>query len=156
LDRYRQDLFELRDSLFDLMWENGYSYSTPAYRSLRSAFNGSIRFAHKHHTFALWWVAFRSSDLPKSTLLEQIDSIGDEGLREALRLHYYWLGSRTMRYLFLEGPLWLIAKPLYLTLGMMRGGKRWIDRLKYSAMADETVYLGRDGAGGGDRILACP
>ncbi len=47
VDVTRQQLFELRDQLFDLAAEGKLSYQSEVYRSLRSFFNASIRFAHQ-------------------------------------------------------------------------------------------------------------
>lgn len=47
LDQFREQLFELRDSLFDLVVEGGLQYSDRAYGQVRSMINGSIQYAHK-------------------------------------------------------------------------------------------------------------
>ncbi len=47
IDRVRQDLFEIRDELFDLARtrQHGFSFDAPVYHQLRSTINGHIRFA---------------------------------------------------------------------------------------------------------------
>src|SRR4051812_10181026 len=47
LDRFREDLFTIRDELFDYIWKNGLGYNLPAYRAMRSMLNGLILFANK-------------------------------------------------------------------------------------------------------------
>ena len=45
-DRLREDLFSLRDQLFDFAYAEGL-FAHPGYRQLRNVMNGMIRFAHK-------------------------------------------------------------------------------------------------------------
>jgi len=42
LDQFREDLFTIRDELFDYMWKNNLDYNLQAYRELRSMLNGFI------------------------------------------------------------------------------------------------------------------
>src|SRR5687767_3252255 len=45
VDRFREDIFSLRDELFDYMWRHNLSYSHPAYQNMRTALNGAVRFS---------------------------------------------------------------------------------------------------------------
>jgi hypothetical protein len=47
VDRFRQDMFALRDELFDAAADGGISFNHPAYGLLRNTMNGFIRFAHR-------------------------------------------------------------------------------------------------------------
>lgn len=47
VDRYRQEMFALRDRLFDEALEGLVSFDHPAYGLLRGTINGFIRFAHR-------------------------------------------------------------------------------------------------------------
>jgi hypothetical protein len=42
-DNFRTDVRIIRDDLFDFMWENGFSFDTPAYRDARQFLNGLLR-----------------------------------------------------------------------------------------------------------------
>ncbi|MEW6351244.1 MAG: hypothetical protein AB1646_19485 [Thermodesulfobacteriota bacterium] len=46
VDRFRQDMFRLRDTLFDFAAAGAISFDHPAYGLLRRTINGFIRFAH--------------------------------------------------------------------------------------------------------------
>lgn len=46
-DRLRQDMFILRDRLFDLALDGRIDFNHPAYGLLRSTMNGAIRYAHR-------------------------------------------------------------------------------------------------------------
>jgi hypothetical protein len=46
-DQLRQELFGLRDQLFDYAAGGGVSFDHPAYTRLRTTLNGMIRFAHR-------------------------------------------------------------------------------------------------------------
>jgi len=47
LDRTRQDLFSVRDDLFEYWDRHNLDFDNPAYRLTRDMLNGSIRFAHR-------------------------------------------------------------------------------------------------------------
>lgn len=47
LDLFRQEVFTVRDELFDYARAGHISFSHPAYRMLRQLFNGFIRYAHR-------------------------------------------------------------------------------------------------------------
>ncbi len=47
LDVFRQELFALRDRLFDLSTNQSLNYDHPAYGTLRRTINGFIRFGHR-------------------------------------------------------------------------------------------------------------
>ena len=44
-ERFQQDLFKIRNDLFEYMWREGHSFEEPAYRDLRDTINGAIRWA---------------------------------------------------------------------------------------------------------------
>jgi hypothetical protein len=47
IDRFRQEMFAIRDGLFDFAAANGIAFDHPAYGMLRSTMNGFIRFADR-------------------------------------------------------------------------------------------------------------
>lgn len=48
VDRTREDLFKLRDRLFEFgLKQNGINFSDPAYQSFEAIINGTIRFTHR-------------------------------------------------------------------------------------------------------------
>lgn len=53
LDEFRQDLFSVRDELFDYAASGRIAFSDPAYRLLRQSMNGFIRYAHQITVFRL-------------------------------------------------------------------------------------------------------
>jgi hypothetical protein len=53
LDEFRQDLFSIRDELFDYAASGRISFSDPAYRLLRQSMNGFIRYAHQVTVFRI-------------------------------------------------------------------------------------------------------
>ena len=85
VDVFREDLFELRNDLFDFAANGGISFDDPAYRGLRSMCNGYIRFGHRisllssllfswslteeeqeqieGEGFTRWWTTTATSDL---------------------------------------------------------------------------------------------
>jgi len=47
LDSFRQQMFALRDELFDFAADGNIGFDEPAYRLLRQSMNGNIRYAHQ-------------------------------------------------------------------------------------------------------------
>ena len=47
LDGFRQEMFSLRDELFDYAYSGKIGFDDPAYRLLRQLMNGFIRYAHR-------------------------------------------------------------------------------------------------------------
>lgn len=47
IDAFRQDIFEIRDELFEYAKNHKISFNHPAYGTLRSLMNGFIRFGHQ-------------------------------------------------------------------------------------------------------------
>jgi hypothetical protein len=63
LQYFRQQLFALRDELFDMALSNELRFDDPAYGQLRSTINGTIQYGHQLgflQLVCLWW--FTNSD----------------------------------------------------------------------------------------------
>ena len=87
VDRYRENLFTLRDELFDYMWKNDIPFDLPAYRLMRAFLNGGIRVADEITPtkfivvmFALW-----REPPPAPAFSVEIDQIEDPSIREHFR-----------------------------------------------------------------------
>ena len=70
LDLVRQELFDIRDRLFDEAMNNQIAFDSPAYRYARTVINGMIRFSHR---------------LSLSRLLVSMLLASEEGLEEVKR-----------------------------------------------------------------------
>lgn len=62
LDCFRQDMFAVRDELFDYASSGRISFSHPAYRLLRQSMNGFIRYGHQvsFYQFIMTWLAWKA------------------------------------------------------------------------------------------------
>jgi hypothetical protein len=58
LDAFRQELFAVRDELFDYAASGRISFQHPAYRLLRQSMNGFIRYAHRISVFQITMTLF--------------------------------------------------------------------------------------------------
>ena len=93
VDKFRQDMFALRDSLFDYAAGGHISFSHPAYGILRTRMNGMIRFAHEatigHLGLAFVTLKFSNKDFDPAIALKEweksVDTIADAKVREQLR-----------------------------------------------------------------------
>lgn len=114
-DCLREDLFTIRDELFDHMWRHDLSYDLPAYQKMRDFLNGGIRFADKMEFTPLLLVAYltrgarahRDFSLPKA-----IQKIDDPATRVHFQKVYSIILGRLYRHIFLEVFYWPIFKPV--------------------------------------------
>lgn len=82
LDKFRQDLFALRDELFDYAESGAVSFQNPAYAELRQLFNRVIQYAHR---LTFWqMIGFLV-----------IESVSDEDRQAALSFHREWRSAVT-------------------------------------------------------------
>lgn len=114
-DRLREDLFTIRDELFDFMWRHGLSYDLPAYQQMRDFLNGGIRFADKLNLVPLWLVAHLARGMhphKEFSLPKAIEEIEDPETKAYFEKVYRTVGRRLYRCVFLEGPYWPLFKPV--------------------------------------------
>lgn len=62
VDKFRQQLFELRDNFFDEASKGNLGFDDPAYGMLRNAMNGFIRFGHRIN---IWQAIFLNLEFNK-------------------------------------------------------------------------------------------
>lgn len=116
VDSFRQDLFDLRDDLFDSASNGLISFSHPAYGLLRSTTNGFIRFGHRFTIgqFLFMMLLIRKEDLEiVSDFDEQWQSAIrdlDESTIEALEYYRTRMDRIAIKQLLLGTPE---AFPLY-------------------------------------------
>lgn len=112
---YREDLFTIRDELWDYMHKHGEAFDVPAHRALRQAINGFIRLAP-----SLGWTtpiaaiitAKWSREAANSPLSQMIDEIEDPQLKNCLLLAEWAMLRRTMKFSCLEGITGLVLWPV--------------------------------------------
>lgn len=118
-DRFREDLFTIRDELFDYMWQHGLSYDLPAYRQMRDMLNGGIRFSEQLNLMPVLLVSYLVRDVDSNkefSLKKALKEIDDPETRAYFAEVYHKVGSRLFRRVLLEGPPWLLFKPVQLAL----------------------------------------
>ena len=79
LDSYRQNLFELRDKLFDFAVKGNVEFNDKAYRAVRKRLNLMIRFAHRLNTIDLLLSGYLVRKYPsiKNNNKEFLEAISD-------------------------------------------------------------------------------
>jgi hypothetical protein len=119
LDKFRAELFELRDDLFDHAAEGNVDFDDPNYGALREWFNASIRMAHRFgpiDTFILTLFGRRVRDqepaIEKYVERMQAISRGEHGdaLQTYVRRSFVTIG----KYFVLRSPLmWVVSLLLF-------------------------------------------
>lgn len=111
VDRFREDLFTLRDEVFDYMWKNDLPYDHPAYVVMRTNLNGAIRFSERLTipVFVLMARHASRTSAQHSHFLKAVSTLDQKhqqyfvGVRHRVR-------DRMMEFLFLEGLCGFAAK----------------------------------------------
>lgn len=110
----REDLFTLRDDLFDYMYKTELPYSMPAYAELRNLMNGAI-LAAPYFTLPFLIIGaysnrHRSLNGP---LVQALRGVENEAVRLHLKNTHQKVTSTILRSVLLGGPQWLLFRPLY-------------------------------------------
>lgn len=137
-DRFREDLFTIRDTLFDYMWQHKLPYNLPAYQLMRYSLNGMIRTAHlTSFSLVTFFLFLTRGRRQSSALCAAIHQIEDGKTKEHFEMLYWQLGKRVFSYLFLEGLQWIVGKPaeLYLKRAKVKGRQRQTQ----SGVSDDTM-----------------
>jgi hypothetical protein len=125
LDAFRQQMFEIRDELFDYAASGNISFFHPAYRLLRQSMNGHLRYAHQLSLFRIIMTALEWSASKQRPTLEwtkkletAINSIPDEHIRRDLNAFHHRALTLVFKRLVLGSPF-LIAAVLLSMLEMI-------------------------------------
>lgn len=114
LDRFRQDLFEIRDELFDYAASGNIGFDDPAYRLLRQLMNGFIRYAHQITFFrivvtSIMWMTFEGK--PKSEWADKLEGalkcVKNEQVRKDLNEFHNRVCSLVSRRIVTGSPFLL-------------------------------------------------
>lgn len=106
-DRFRQNMFALRDELFDYAMSGAISFDHPAYTILRTSMNGMIRFAHRvtvtHMLFAYFLGKILATDLMiknhQHTLEASFNSVENLETRLQIRKFHSQMQVRLVEHL---------------------------------------------------------
>src|SRR6266508_3416330 len=126
LDAFRQDLFSIRDAMFDMAAQrkDGMNFNQVAYGCLRHQINGLIRFAHRFSSLSV--ISFKLFSLvpirhnpywrrdfvpPSERAIQQIK---DDNLRLAFRRVRVHVILAAAKYLLRTSPLFLITASIFL------------------------------------------
>lgn len=123
LDAFREELFTLRDDLFDYMEARGLPFSTHAYGLLRSSINGMIRSANDGSfnlvTLSVYIRAFKESEKAAArtdTVSAAIAAIDELEARKHFEQVFDKIGRLGLRHVWFEGPLSLALTPALIVL----------------------------------------
>jgi len=116
-DDFRCDIRRIRDRLFDFMWENGYDFSTPAYRKTRQTLNGLIRVSNSLTPvgFLLSFVVIAVSD-PRDPPDDLDNPALDVKLKGALRQSRHEAITVMIRFVYLSGLIGVLVRFLVVAL----------------------------------------
>jgi hypothetical protein len=145
LDRFRQDMFAVRDELFDYGRSGKIRFSDPAYRLLRQLMNGFIRYAHQLTFFrvcmmSLMWMTLE--DKPRLEWSENwnkaVKDIKDEEVRKDLTAFHDRVCALALQRLLTGSPVLLALVFLAIVLGLCHAGLKSLKSTVSKAVTETT------------------
>ncbi len=125
LEKYRQDLFIIRNRLWDQMRERKL-LDAPAHRRLRDTLNAFIRAAPYTNLLVLWLIGRRSPGTDEISISELIEHVEDAEARQLLLTAQEATTSCLMRHLFIAtAPGCFVGLPL-LVYVFLSGGMKMV------------------------------
>jgi hypothetical protein len=147
LDGFRQNMFAIRDELFDYAADGNISFDQPAYVMLRRQMNGFIRYGHQLTVFrCLTTVAIHKvSGRPTNTewyseWQTALASVEDAQVREKLEyFHKKGMMLAVKRLLFGSPLLWIVTLIFSVQMVFQGAAKGFVQLLK---MASKKTFTG--------------
>lgn len=146
LRAFREDVFTMRDELFDYMYQHGLSYSMPQYQQMRDMFNGSIRLVQSLRGPLVVRIVSRYADGKRgdSSLQVSIQRIEDPIVRNHFETVLSTFGLRMVTYI---GVHWFLLAA-FETRRRERAERTYrFQRLRTEVgadLAEEIVFYGRN------------
>ncbi len=113
VDKFRQDLFVLRDSFFDQAANDKLDFSDPAYIMLRSTMNGAIQFAHRFNLLQIiLFIALMDRNNIHSSFHENFEtalSELSEEQKEMVKAYRIRFNLIMMEHVIMTSPLLIIT-----------------------------------------------
>ncbi|HET7232610.1 MAG TPA: hypothetical protein VFJ16_21550 [Longimicrobium sp.] len=131
IDRFRHNLFRIRDELFDWAGHGGIEFSHPAYGVVRTTLNGFIRFAEDLSFTSL--IIASSLDVDDDVVQIKLES-AFEGLTHEQQMKLYGAWTKMHRevaeQVILRSPLLLlVVVPMIIVVALRQLSARVIRRL---------------------------
>jgi hypothetical protein len=144
-DRFREDIFTLRDELFDEMAKLGGSFELAEYTTLRSYLNGLIRGAGfiRASTAVVMKVVLAGRSIPSEyNVRAQLETVQNDEIRERLLSTFDQAGLRAFRFIFFEGVSAVVFWPAFwIASRLSRYGNRQSQFTQ--TLSEEIVHVGR-------------
>jgi hypothetical protein len=117
VDKFRQDMFTLRDELFDAARAGAIGFDHPAYGLLRRTMNGFIRFAHRFTLLqALLMVAIARDADQANENIESFPAQWNDATRDVsletsqiLTRYRFRMNVLVVRYVLVSSPILLLT-----------------------------------------------
>jgi len=135
VDWFRDQIFNLRDEMFDEVANGTLSFDHPAYTTLRMTMNGYIRFCHKISLFQLLIFSFLSrNDTKKEQVFNwnwnnAIKDLDSQTLN-IFKDYKKQMDVLLIKYLLMSSPFVAVFLFLSLTIGV---ASKWIEKIRGSS-----------------------
>jgi cbb3-type cytochrome oxidase subunit 3 len=123
IDLFRQQVFALRDELFDFAADGKISFDNPAYVDLRELMNGFIRYAHNLTPFRILMSFLRwkctSGELERTwteSWNKALDQVADQDVRDRLQQFHSRATDLVLGQLILSPGVLIIGVPILVVI----------------------------------------
>lgn len=148
LDQFRQDMFAVRDELFDYAASGKIHLDHPAHRLLRQSMNGFIRFAHQLTFFRIVILALAWSFLKNPPQFEwnkkwnsALKSISDEQVQKDLIGFHIRASELVLKRIVFGSPLLMLVVLLCLIVILVKAGFVSLHSAIQKAMTETTARV---------------
>ena len=119
-DSFREDMFTIRDEMFDYLWQNNLSFESPFYMLLRDSLNGAIRVGDQLNILVVVQTVRKMAARGENgRFSESISEVKDPVHRAYFEKVQERIALRITKYLFLEGFAGLFFKPILALAGSL-------------------------------------
>lgn len=143
LDGFRQDMFTIRDELFDYAASGNIAFNDPAYKLLRQLMNGYIRYGHQLTFFRVCVTEFQAKVSGNTNELiwttkwgKALTDIKDENVRASLSSFHDKTASLVARRLVFGSPVLVLLLLIAMITMVVRKGLQSLGQLLSEAASD--------------------
>jgi len=150
VDSFRQNVFAIRDELFDYASNGNIAFNNPAYYDLRLAMNSVILYAEKI-TFARWLLAlvvnkYSPDQVAINNWRRMMNSIANLApeQREYITSVHMRFQAQIGQHMVFKSPLLLLALPVYVIESAVRSAlnraqEKFISKIKIDVIEIEAI-----------------
>ncbi len=130
-DNFRSRIRNIRDGLFDFMYQGEYSFASPAYQTTRQLLNGMIRCSNYFSVLTFFHAmgrAIRDETRAPGAATVEIDKLPDGELKQALKAAIDKAMGEMLKFVFIKRISGLMTVLVLLVIYIFCAGCSWLKK----------------------------